>query len=161
MRKVVCFRMSRGETFPVLPSSRTLSTSVGAYLALVVSGSDKAETSIKHFPIRSAIGESWRRLKAGVIKRRWRRGSVAFPFFLVVSSPFFLSLWILSFLSFWNLSFIFYQTVIKRRWRRGSVAFPFSSPSLSQLFIQFHFLLKSHLKMHSGEKSYNSDAFSL
>ena len=56
---------------------------VGAYLALVVSGSDKAETSIKHFPIRSAIGESWRRLKAGVIKRRWRRGSVAFPF----SSP--------------------------------------------------------------------------
>ena len=37
-----------------------ISSGVGAYLALVVSGSDKAETSIKHFPIRSAIGESWR-----------------------------------------------------------------------------------------------------
>ena len=35
-----------------------LISGVGAHLDSVVSGSDKAETSIKHFPIRSAIGES-------------------------------------------------------------------------------------------------------
>ena len=63
-----------------------LISGVGAHLDSVVSGSDKAETSIKHFPIRSAIGESWRRLKAGVIKRRWRRGSLAFPFSTRLSS---------------------------------------------------------------------------